>query len=145
MGLLLLALPLAPALLSGWLHPRRPDWGALSAEAEAPAPGQLDLAQIRAAHADALWLDARAAEAYAEGHVPAALPLTEDAWDEQFVGVVEAWDGRCAIIVYCDGAGCHASEAVARRLRRELGFENVFVLRGGWEAWQAAGKKAGAP
>lgn len=136
--LLLVALPLAPALLSAWLHPRRPDWAALRTEAAAPAPGRLGLAAIHAEHADALWLDARPAADYAAGHVPGALPLTEDAWEELFASVIEAWDGRRSLIVYCGAKTCQTSETVARRLRRELGFENVYVLEGGWEAWRAA-------
>ncbi|MBC2603040.1 rhodanese-like domain-containing protein [Puniceicoccus vermicola] len=33
---------------------------------------------------------------------------------------------------------CQASHGVAKRLSGEAGFEEVYVLKGGWEAWQAA-------
>lgn len=140
-ALLLLALPIVPALLSGWLHPRRPDWHAIRTEAAAPAPDRLDLSTIRAAHPDALWLDARSAEDYTAAHVPGALPLTEESWDAQFSALIDAWDGSQSLVVYCGGESCRASEAVARRLRRELGVDNVFVLAGGWDAWRAAEDK----
>ena len=142
-ALLLLALPLAPAVLAGWLHPRRPDWAALRAEARTPAPEQLALEQIRAAWPDALWIDARSAADYAAGHIPGALSLNEEDWENGFSAFVEKWDGALPLVVYCGGESCHASESVARRLRRELGFENIHVLRGGWNAWRAsAGKES---
>jgi len=40
--------------------------------------------------------------------------------------------------VYCDGADCGTSRAVARRLKRELGVSEVYVLKGGWRAWPKA-------
>ena len=143
-ALLLLALPLVPALLTGWLHPRRPDWAALRAEARAPAPEQLELARLRADWPDALWIDARSAADYAAGHIPGALSLNEEDWERGFAAFIEKWDGARPLVVYCGGENCHASDSVARRLRHELGFENIRVLRGGWTAWQASVGK-GAP
>jgi rhodanese-related sulfurtransferase len=135
---LLLVVPFAPALLTGWLHPRRPDWIALRSEAAAPAPGRLELEQVRAAYPNALWIDARSESDFSAGHVPEAVLLNEEDWDKGFANFIEKWDGERPLIVYCGGERCHASESVARRLRRELGFENVHVLHGGWSAWQAA-------
>ena len=40
------------------------------------------------------------------------------------------------VVVYCDGGGCEASRHVADRLRDKLGMKSVFVLKGGWPAWQ---------
>lgn len=139
-ALLLLALPLVPALLSGWLHPRGPDWIALRLENTEPAPDRLELATILAAPAlaNALWIDARPAADFAAGHIPGALLLNEDDWDTGFNALIERWDGAQSLLVYCGGQDCHASEAVARRLRRELGTEDAFVLEGGWDAWRAA-------
>ncbi len=135
-GLALLALPLLPAVATGLWHPKRPDWAALWA----PDGGvrQVDMATARTEFAGALWIDAREAEAYAAGHVPEALSLNETAWEAGLAGLAEAWDGTRAIVVYCGGESCHASESVARRLKRELGFDKIVVLRGGWDAWQAA-------
>lgn len=134
---LLVALPLPLALATAWWHPRRPDFSPLPVAADAAA--DLDLATVRARFPDALWIDAREAEPFAAGHVPAALSLNETAWEAGFAAVVEAWDGERAIVVYCGGESCHASHAVAARLRRELGADNIVVLRGGWPAWLAAG------
>lgn len=135
-GLALLALPLLPAVATGFWHPRRPDWAAL----RAPDGGvrQVDLATARAEFPGALWIDARETAAYEAGHVPEALSLNETAWEAGFGRLMEAWDGARSIVVYCGGESCHASETVARRLKRELGFEKIVVLRGGWDAWRAA-------
>lgn len=136
--LILVVLPLVPALLTGWLHPRRPDYAAIRAEAAAPAPGRIDLAEVRSRFPDALWIDSRPASDYAAGHVPEAISLTEDDWEAGLSTLMEKWDGSRALVVYCGGEGCHASEAVARRLRRELDFTDIHVLQGGWTAWRAA-------
>lgn len=139
-GLVVLTLPLLPAVATGLWHPRRPDWAAL--RASDGGVRQVDLAAARTDFAGALWVDAREAGAYAAAHVPGALSLNETEWETGFGALVEAWDGARGIVVYCGGESCHASEAVARRLKRELGFENIVVLRGGWDAWrEAEGKK----
>lgn len=134
----LLVLPVVPALLTATLHPRRPDWAALRSEATTPAAGRLTVADVAAKYPDALWIDARSVEDFASGTIPEALHLTEDDWDAGFAAVMEKWDGERALIVFCAGAECHASDAVARRLRRELGSEDIHVLSGGWPAWLAA-------
>lgn len=141
---LLLLLPLFPALASALWHPRRPAWDALL-RAAPPATSateldglRLELAQVRASHVGALWIDARPPGDHAAAHVPGAISLHEGAWDEGFAVLSDRWDGVASIVVYCGGENCRASEAVALRLRRELGFERVFVLGGGWDAWLAA-------
>lgn len=45
------------------------------------------------------------------------------------------------IIVYCSGGECHDSKLVANALL-SLGFSDVTVFTGGWEAWSAAGLPA---
>lgn len=137
-AVLLLALPLVPAALTATLHPRRPDWTALRSATTTPAPGRLAVAEVAAKYPDALWIDARPATDFAAGHVPDALHLSEDDWEAGFAVVAEKWDGARALVVYCGGEECHASDAVARRLRHELGTENVHVLSGGWPAWLVA-------
>lgn len=133
---LLILAPLVPALATALWHPKRPDWTTL----RTPDGGvrQLDVATARREFADALWLDAREPAVYAAGHVPGALALNETEWEAGFGALMEAWDGARPLVVYCGGESCRASEVVARRLKRDLGFENIVVLRGGWDAWRAA-------
>ena len=127
--LLALAVPLAVA--GGLWHPHRPRWhDALL------GPDEVDLATARS-WPQALWCDARDPSAFAAGHVPGALSLTESGWDDDFAQVVQHWSPERPIVVYCSSSSCDASTAVAARLRHDLGSGQVWVLHGGWEAVQA--------
>lgn len=83
-----------------------------------------------------LWIDARGQTTYEEDHIPEAINLSEDNWDEQFEQFIINWDGVSTLVVYCDSRTCAASKGVAERLKTSLGIENVWVLKGGWETWQ---------
>jgi len=128
---LLLVLAALPALLSAWLHPRRPvlSWSK-------PAVEQVTLAQVDSWKASVLWVDAREAGAYARGHIPGAFSLNETEWERLLHALMQAREPNHRIVVYCDSERCNASEEVALRLRRELNVEAVFVLQGGWTAWR---------
>ena len=81
------------------------------------------------------WIDSRGALAFEEDHIPNALLLNEDQWDEHFEQFIINWDGESTLIVYCDSRTCAASKGVAERLKSSLGIEDVWVLKGGWETW----------
>jgi rhodanese-related sulfurtransferase len=83
-----------------------------------------------------LFVDARSRQRYEAGHIPGAILLNEEQWDTLFPAFSDAWDPDKTIVVYCDGGGCEASQEVAARLRKALGVETIFVLKGGWPAWQ---------
>ena len=126
-------LALVPAFATALLHPRR------SAFTEETREGEIAVADAMRAPSEYLWIDARSAAHFAERHIPGALPLNEDAWDELLPAVLQAWPTGRPAIVYCDSRECAVSEDVAKRLR-EFGVAPVLVLRGGWEAWVAAQK-----
>jgi rhodanese-related sulfurtransferase len=133
-GVLLLA-ALIPALLAGALHPRRPAWS----RDQAMIP-EVAWSTVREWPGLRLLVDARSEEAFRRQHIPGALPLSEVQWEERLPAVIKAWQPGARVAVYCDNTGCQASQAVARRLRRELGINDVFVLKGGWGAWLEAQK-----
>jgi rhodanese-related sulfurtransferase len=81
-------------------------------------------------------VDARADADFAQGHIPGAISLNEDRWDDLLPAVVDEWDASRDIVVYCSSLSCQTSRDVARRLREEVNLPNVFVLQGGWEAWR---------
>lgn len=116
------------ALFVAFLHPKGPT---------APWLEPVDahrLTSIASERLDTiLWVDARTQVAYDNGHAPGAIHLNEDNWEDAFFTLLEAWTPELRIVVYCDANDCHASEAVALRLRRELDFENVYYLDGGWD------------
>lgn len=121
----LLALALLPALATGLWHPRRPSWQS----------DEVSLAAATGWGQSVLWVDARPDSDFARGHIPGALPLNEDRWDDLLPGLLDHWDTTRKTVVYCSSLSCQASREVARRLRDEVGLPNVFVLEGGWEAW----------
>jgi len=83
-----------------------------------------------------LWVDARGIDAYETEHIPGAVLLNEDDWDQLIVAFLDAWNPDITIVVYCSSAACNASQAVALRLSNDYQLENVTVLKEGWEAWK---------
>ena len=134
-GVLLLA-ALVPALLAAAFHPRRPAW--LKDQAMVL---EVAWSTIREWPGLRLLVDARSEVAFRRQHIPGAFPLGEAQWEERLPAFIKAWQPGARVVVYCDNAGCQASQAVARRLRRELGIADVFVLKGGWSAWLEAQKQ----
>ncbi len=91
----------------------------------------------------ALILDARPSVFFEQGHVPGAFNLARDDFAHDYrhlAGVLQAARDK-PIIVYCSGGDCHDSRLVANALLT-LGFSNVSVFTGGWDAWSAAGLPA---
>lgn len=131
-ALILMLVPAVPAVFTGWLHPRAPDWSAPGAGARSLAIGEA------MAMRDALWVDAREPAAFARAHVPGAVNLSETNWESGLPELLDAWRPGRALVVYCDGGECLASRQVAARIRRELEIDDVFVLDDGWRAWRTA-------
>lgn len=88
----------------------------------------------------ALILDARSSVFFERGHVPGALNLARDDFAHDYrnlAGLLQAAHDK-PILVYCSGGDCHDSRLVANALL-SLGFSNVSIFTGGWNAWLAAG------
>ena len=126
---LVLALALLPALVSG-------AWQLQWRKQEPLAPGEVRLATARMWGDQVQWVDARSRAKYERTHIPGALLLNEDEWDKLVGPFLDAWDADKTLVVYCDGGSCEASQAVAERIRTELKIGGVFVLKGGWAAWE---------
>lgn len=91
----------------------------------------------------ALILDARPSVFFERGHVPGAFNLARDNFAQDYrrlAGVLRSAHDK-PIIAYCSGGDCHDSRLVANALL-SLGFSNVSVFTGGWDAWSAAGLPA---
>ena len=126
---LVLALALVPALLSG-------AWQLRMSPQEPLAPGEVRLATARMWGDKVQWVDARSRAKYERTHIPGALLLNEDEWDNLVGPFLDAWDADKTLVVYCDGGSCEASQAVAERIRTELKIGGVYMLKGGWAAWE---------
>ena len=99
-------------------------------------PGEsVTVDQARAWGESAMWVDARPDEEFARDHVPGALSLNEDRWNELLPQVLTAWSPEKKVVVYCSAQSCNAAREVAKRLRDEAHIKNIFVLEGGWEEW----------
>jgi rhodanese-related sulfurtransferase len=91
---------------------------------------------------DVLWIDARVQEQFDEGHIPGALLLNEQKFEQQLVTYLDVLQTNSKpIVVYCNAAKCEASRNVLERMKQVLPIENAFVLKGGWKAWRQATEK----
>lgn len=86
---------------------------------------------------DAIWIDARPEAEFEHDHVPDAILLNEDRWNELLPRFLqERWSPEKKIVVYCSAESCNLAGDVARRLREEAKLPNqIRVLKGGWEEW----------
>jgi rhodanese-related sulfurtransferase len=86
----------------------------------------------------ALFLDARDAVSFYQGHITGALNVPPG--EEQVLlkeVMSRARSGR-VIIAYCDGVDCPLSATLARSLQQS-GVDSVRVLVDGWGRWRKAG------
>ncbi len=129
-ALLLLGIALLPALVSGAIQLR---WH----HEEPLAPDEVRPATARSWGKEALFVDARPKQRFDAGHIKGAILLNNEDWDSLSTKFIDAWDPDQKIVVYCDGGSCEASREVAERLKREFQIKNIYILKGGWPAWQA--------
>jgi rhodanese-related sulfurtransferase len=134
-SLVLLGLALLPGVGQAVYYRDKVSWQTPVAASE-----MVTVAQARAWSADAIWIDARPQEDFDREHVPGALLLNEDRWNELLPQMLAVWSPEKRVVVYCSSQRCGSSREVAHRLRKEAGLTNVFVLGGGWEAWLAQKK-----
>jgi rhodanese-related sulfurtransferase len=129
--LILMAVAFIPATGSAWLYWKQGKWDVFQDHS-------VLLLEVTQWKEPVLWVDARSIEDYTSDHIPGAVRLTEDNWNELLPHLLKIWEPASAIVVYCDSQKCHASNEVAKRLREEAALNNVYVLRGGWDAWKGA-------
>ena len=129
-ALILAALALVPGFGEAIYFRDKISW-----QSPVPASEMVTVAQARAWGDNAIWIDARPDAEFASDHVPGAVSLNEDRWNELLPQVLAVWSPEKKVVVYCSSLSCNASREVARRLRKEAQLPNVFVLKGGWEEW----------
>ena len=100
-----------------------------------PASEMVTLTQAPAWNGNTIWVDARPDAEFEREHIPGAVLLNEDRWNELLPQFLDSWSPEKRVVVYCSSQSCNASREVARRLRDEAQLKNVFVLQGGWEEW----------
>jgi rhodanese-related sulfurtransferase len=83
-----------------------------------------------AAH-ELAFIDARTAQAFATSHIPGAIHIE---W-RQILTEIDKVPTDKTVVLYCD-TGMVSSKA--HMVLQLMGYENVRVLLGGYEAWHAA-------
>lgn len=128
---LLIALAFVPAIGQAVYHRGKVSW-----QSRLTSDQTVDVDLARSWGTNALWVDARPDNEFAQGHVPGAISLNEDRWNELFPQFQSAWSPEKKIVVYCSSKSCNLAEEVARRLRDDAKLPNeIRVLEGGWEEW----------
>jgi rhodanese-related sulfurtransferase len=128
--LILLVLGLVPSVVQALYYRHQVSW-----QTPVAASDMVTLAEANRWGETAIWVDARPEDEFDRQHVPGALLLNEDRWNELLPQMLAVWSPEKRIVVYCSSESCGASREIARRLRQQAELKNVFVLEGGWEAW----------
>ncbi|GIW41320.1 MAG: molybdopterin biosynthesis protein MoeB [Candidatus Binatia bacterium] len=81
-----------------------------------------------------LLLDVREKEEYREGHLPGAVSLPRGFLEMRVEEVVP--DKSTPIVAYCAGG---TRSLLAAKILKEMGYENVVSMAGGYNAWKNAG------
>lgn len=138
-AVILIFLAAAAAWATHAWHPRAP---ALYLVQEALRDDEVSIQIIQQRwNGEVLWIDARIQEQFDAEHIPGALLLNEQGFDQQLFNYLDTLQANTKpIIVYCSAAKCDASRHVLERLKQTLPIENAFVLKGGWQAWKSANK-----
>ena len=129
-AVILAALALLPAAGESIYFRDKISWRSAIAPSE-----MVTVEQTRELGDTAIWVDARPDDDFGKDHVPGAISLNEDRWNELLPQFLAVWTPEKKIIVYCSSLSCNSSREVAHRLRKEAQLSDVFVLEGGWEAW----------
>jgi molybdopterin/thiamine biosynthesis adenylyltransferase/rhodanese-related sulfurtransferase len=94
---------------------------------------EIDVRQLREAK-DAAIIDVREQDEYVQGFIPHARWIPRGFLEQRIEDQVP--DKSRRVILYCAGG---TRSALAARSLRELGYENVDSLAGGFGAWKRAG------
>jgi adenylyltransferase/sulfurtransferase len=81
-------------------------------------------------------LDVREREEYREGHLEGSVPLPRGFLEMRIEEAVP--DKNTPIVAYCAGG---VRSLIAARTLKEMGYENVTSMSGGYTAWKNAGYK----
>jgi rhodanese-related sulfurtransferase/uncharacterized membrane protein YphA (DoxX/SURF4 family) len=95
----------------------------------------LDEARNKFLTGGTVFVDARPAAQYQEGHIRGALSLPLADFDQLVDKVVMAYPEDTLFVTYCEGEECALAAEVALKLKK-IGFENVRVLHDGWNVWK---------
>jgi rhodanese-related sulfurtransferase len=106
----------------------------------APSLGVISLAEAkqRLDGGTAVFIDARLAALYQDGHVQGAISFPVRDYEKTRSLEKIANLKATKVVVYCSGKDCTDSSTLAGYLAKE-GFLDIEIFEGGWPEWSAAG------
>lgn len=143
-GIILLASTVL-AGVSNLVHPRRipwvQDWShqveTKAAEQEIPIIS-LATAMEKATRRTAAFIDARSASEFAKGHIPGAVSIPFDSFDDHFPTILELLDAGDQLVVYCRNRECDDALLLAAELTA-MGGTDIVLYVDGFEHWSKNG------
>ncbi len=93
-----------------------------------------------------VFVDARPADEFAQGHIPGAVSVPFQFLDERFQEVVDLIDSGKELVPYCKNRDCDDSLMLAIELQA-MGCSNLVLYVDGFELWEKHGgaTEAGEP
>lgn len=82
----------------------------------------------------ALFVDARGADTFYQGHIPGAISLPLRQFDQFFGPFLQTYDNQTQIVTYCSGRECRDSHELAKLLQ-EMGYQDTKIFIDGYEGW----------
>jgi rhodanese-related sulfurtransferase len=102
----------------------------------AKPPARIELSRTRELWKQgALFIDARRAEDYEQGHIAGAINIPLDTSRSDRAQLLAKRSNTAPLVVYCESSACPYATLLARRLSRQ-GFGNISVFTGGWVEWR---------
>ena len=86
----------------------------------------------------AIFVDARPLQHYIEGHIPGAISLPLDNFENRFKEIESQLPKNHDIIVYCDNINCDLSTYLVYRLL-DKGYIYCSIFENGIKHWQTVG------
>ena len=136
-AVVIVSLSLAAAAGTHLWHPAAPVWYLAQVEA---GLDEVTLSEVTTRWAGKVqWVDARVQARFDAGHIPGAIMINEQNRDDAvFEHLDKLQSARLPIVIYCDSLKCQSSHKIRDFLSLNVALPEVWVLTGGWPAWQAA-------
>lgn len=116
---------------------------AVPAEPSSELPQNLTLEEMAlyVTEKKGLILDARPEIFHRLGHIPGALSLSRDDFENAYEALKEKLEQNRSqlLVIYCSSSSCEDAELVRKALST-LGYSQLAVFSGGWAEWTQAGK-----
>lgn len=133
------------AVAANLVHPRRIPWmqdwsGQVEARAAKMGISVAPLLTVREKfeNREVLFIDARSAFAFAEGHIPGAVSIPFDALDESLETIIGLIGSGREVVVYCTDRKCDDALLLANELKA-MGASKLVLYVDGYANWKRSG------